>query len=213
MAANPKRKGISTLPVYLPDVPVRRAPVKKGEEAAEPQIYVEGGFKPEAAEALAESLVKKGGLAATIAGEMLSSLPRGPQLAFRHKVAIAGRGLAAARILGDVRSDAMVRRGDVDEEEALLHAKSKPEITNAPEDEIPAGLTYDGSSVQAVYRDLLPKAKGGNIVVTSRALRAWDKKKRAWVAQPVVAGNPVVVGADAGTDAAALAKQISAALS
>ena len=58
MAANPKRKGMSTLPVYLPHLASgqRGAPGKATEANAKSHIFVEGGFAPDEASSLAQEL-------------------------------------------------------------------------------------------------------------------------------------------------------------
>ena len=100
MAANPKRKGMSTLPIYLPSMSVpKRTSTGKDDsgESTGPSVYVEGGFDPSAAESLAQELTS-GGLEANVEGELLSSLPRRASLKLRHAVASAARNVAAARV-------------------------------------------------------------------------------------------------------------------
>ncbi len=221
MAANPKRKGMSTLPIYLPRMSSGRRGTSKKDDSGEstaPRVYVEGGFDPSAAESLAQELTTAGDVNASVEGEIVSALPRGPQLVLRHAVATAARSLAAARVRSDKGKDQQdfPLRGAVDQEEASLHGRTHHVYEEKAALPVSADLLYDGESVQAAFRELLPAPGGAaNIVVTSRALACWDESSNAWVPQAVVPGNPVLVGMGSGEtqlDAASLAAQVREAL-
>ncbi len=215
MAANPKRKGMSTLPIYLPKVvATRRSKQDSSGEDSNPRLYIERGFNSHAAESLAEGLTKSGGIEAKVEGEMISALPRGPQLALRHAVATTARGLAAARIRNEKgRSQSnFPLRGEVDQEEAALHAHTHHEYTAKAALPESSDMVYDGESVQATFRELLPEpGAAANIVVTGRMLASWDEDAKTWVPQAVVPGNPVLVGIGSG-ETATLAAQVREAL-
>ena len=218
MAANPKRKGMSTLPIYLPKMSSGRrgSTAKDDAENEEPRVYVEGGFDPSAADSLAKELTASGDIKVSVAGEMLAALPRGPQLALRHAEATAARGLALARVRNakDKEQQSFALRGEVDQEEASLHARTHHEYEEKAALPASSDLVYDGESVQATFRELLPEpGNAANIVATSRTLASWDESAKAWVPQAVVAGNPVLVGTgESSLDAASLAAEVREAL-
>lgn len=220
MAANPKRKGMSTLPIYLPKMASGRRGTSKRDDSGEPapRIYVEGGFDPSAAESLAQELTNSGDFEVNVEGEIIAALPRGPQIALRHAVSTAARGLAAARIRsGKSRAEqSFPLRGEVDQEEASLHARTHHEYKEKADLPVSADLVYDGDLVQATFRELLPApGKSANIVATSRALAGWDESTKAWVPQAVIPGNPILVGmisGEAQLDAASLAARVREAL-
>jgi hypothetical protein len=215
MAANPKRKGTSTLPIYLPSMSVpKRTSTGKDDsgESTAPSVYFEGGLDPSAAESLAQELTS-GGLEANIEGEMLSALPRRAQLKLRHAVALAARSLAAARV-HDSKDKKLLDfplRGAVDQEEVSLHARTHHQYEDELVPPLPSGVVYDGKSVQAVFRELLAApGQAANIVATGRVLACWDERANEWVTQAVIPGNPVLVGL--GGDAASLAAKVREAL-
>ncbi len=221
MAANPKRKGMSTLPVYLPKVSAKRAKSTGDEEAGKGQassIYVDGGFDPAVAESLAADLSKSSGLKVIVVGEMISSLPRGPQLILRHAVAEAARGIAGARVrIGEkARRMRIPMRGEVDQEESTLRANTTLQYNEKAEWPAASEYAYDGALVQEAFHGLLPESDGApHIVATSRALATWDEGTNKWVSQTVVPGNPVVVGLAADgsrADAEAVAEGVREAL-
>jgi len=216
MAANPKRKGMSTLPIYLPKVSAKRRGKSQQDasgESSEPRVYIEGGFNPSAAESLAQELTKSG-LGVSVEGEIISALPRGPQLALRHAVATTARSLASSRIRSSKGREEPENplRGEVDQEEASLHAHTHHEYEDKAALPTSSDLLYDGELVQAAFRELLPDPGSAiNIVATSRALACWDESTNAWVDQAVVPGNPVLVGmgsGEASLDAASAAEQV-----
>jgi|TARA_Y100000310_G_scaffold340354_1_gene435801 hypothetical protein len=221
MAANPKRKGMSTLPIYLPKMSSGRRGKSVQDDTDDgpvPHLYVEGGFDLSVAETLVQELTSSGHIEASVVGEMLAALPRGPQLALRHAVATAARGLASARVRSDKGKElqSFPLRGEVDQEEASLHGRTHHEYEDKAALPGSSDLVYNGESVQATFRELLPEpGKAANIVATSRSLASWDDDASAWVPQAVVAGNPVVVGVGSGEkplDAAALADLVRDAL-
>lgn len=218
MAANPKRKGMSTLPIYLPKMSSGRRGTSKQRDSADvaPRIYIEGGFDPSAAESLAQELTNSGDFEVSVEGEMIAALPRGPQIALRHAVSTAARGLATARIRGGKSraQQSFPLRGEVDQEEASLHARTHHEYKEKADLPASADLVYDADLVQATFRELLPApGKSANIVATSRALAGWDESTKAWIPQAVLAGNPVLVGMGSSRlDAASLAARVREAL-
>ena len=203
MAVRPKRSNpISTRPVYLPRVPAKElqeaAKARSSVGGAAIRIFVDGDLGGFAIGALAERLSQSEGRAAAVGGELVSVLAGRPQTEVRQAVSAVGHRLAWARIRDASKQDYRILplRGESDEEEARLHARTQPEYEGVDKPPLAAGLLYDGAEVQSTYRELLGESEGAEalcIVVTDRRLGRWDAEAQNWSALEVFPGFPVVV--------------------
>jgi len=205
MAVQPKRTNpTSTRPVYLP-----RVPAKELEEAAKGisavqgaafRVFTDGDLSGFEIGALAGRLSQTEGRVASFEGELVAVLAGRPQTEVRQTVSAAGHRLAWARVRDASKQDYRVLplRGEADEEEARLHARTQPEYEGVAKPPLTFGLLYDGEEVQAAYRALLGEGERAGavcIVVTDRRLGRWDAEAKRWTAQDVLAGSPIVASA------------------
>ncbi len=221
MAVRPKRKNpISTRPIYLPRVPAKElreaAKASAPMEGAGLRIYVDGAPPGLDIEGLAERLGRAQTSPVAIGGELVSILAGRPHGEVRDAVADAANRLAWARI-GDPEKQnyrVLPLRGEVDQEEARLHARPFPEYKGAAAPPPQAGLLYEGAEVQAAFRELIASAgEGINVIVTGRRLSSWDASAKKWAPRAVLVGDPVLVSASGGdANGEALAAEIGRAL-
>jgi hypothetical protein len=212
VAVRPSRSEVlSTRPIYLPIVPSNRlteiVPEKGKRRLATTGITlfsdVASAELPDI-ETLKEAL-KGEGIIVDSHGDFFASrliLMTGTRR--REAAAAAANALAWARVRNPSRREyAMLPlRGEIDHEMARLHARLHPGFGSGGLDGGRYGgdLLYDAAGVQQVYRDLLPEAwsvAGRAVVITDRALAAWDEEERAWRRQHATAGTPGVVAVSA----------------
>jgi len=225
MAVQPKRTNpTSTRPVYLPRVPAKELQeAAKGMSAAQGaaiRVFADGDLSGFEVGVLAERLSQAEGRVASFEGELVAVLSGRPQTEVRQAVSAAGHRLAWARIRDASKQDYRVLplRGEADEEEARLRARTQPEYEGVTKPPLTFGLLYDGEEVQAAYHALLGQselAEAVCIVVTDRRLGRWDAETERWIAQDVLAGSPIVVSVGiekVSPDVDALVKEIRQAL-
>ena len=225
MAVQPKRTNpTSTRPVYLPRVPAKElqeaAKGKSATQGAAIRVFADGDLSGFEVGVLAERLSQAEGRVASFEGELVAVLAGRPQTDVRQAVSTAGHRLAWARVRDASKQDYRVLplRGEADEEEARLHARTQPEYEGVAKPPLTFGLLYDSEEVQLAYRALLgdyERTEAVCIIVTDRRLGRWDAQAERWMAQDVLAGSPIVVsvGIDkASPNVDALLKEIRRAL-
>ena len=225
MAVQPKRTNpTSTRPVYLPRVPAKElqeaAKGKSATQGAAIRVFADGDLSGFEVDVLVERPSQTEGRVASFEGELVAVLAGRPQTDVRQAVSTAGHRLAWARVRDASKQAYRVLplRGEADEEEARLHARTQPEYEGIAKPPLTFGLLYDGEEVQAAYRALLGESERTGavcIIVTDRRLGRWDAEAKRWTAQAVIPGSPVVasVGDEgASLDVDALLKEIRRAL-
>lgn len=208
MAVRPARSEVlSTRPIYLPVVPSKELR----------EIAPEGGRRPVSTAALAlfidvvpADVVDIEALTAGLKAQGIDAEPQGDLFAGRlvlmsgterrEVAAAAANALAWARIATASKREyrMLPLRGEIDYESARLHARLHPSFGSGGLEGGRYGgdLLYDAGAVQQVYQELLPRAWATSrraVVVTDRALAAWDEGEGAWRRRDVIVGAPGLV--------------------
>ncbi|HUS83207.1 MAG TPA: DUF6775 family putative metallopeptidase [Dehalococcoidia bacterium] len=205
MAVRPGRKDpLSTRAVYLPRVSAKQlqdaANAAPTAPAGRTRVYIETAPAHLDVDTLLRHLSEPQKHAPYFAGELVAALARCPQTQIRDAVAAAANRLAWARIDDATkrRYRRLPRRGDVDQEEAQLKARSQPEYDGIDRPSLPLDAVYDAAEVQAAYREMLSLAQAlPAVVVTGRRLATWDADRERWAETASLAGDPALVHATA----------------
>jgi hypothetical protein len=185
-------------------------------------IYTDGPTGDLDIEELAQSLGRSQARPVTVGGELVSALIGRPHTEVRDAVAALAHRLAWARVRDPAKQEYRVLplRGEVDQEEARLRARSLPDYEGIRAPSPPARVLYDGAEVQAAYRELLPQDNDDGssiyVVITDRRLARWDANAGSWTPLTALSsGLPVLVsagGQQGPIDTSALVAEIRRAL-